>query len=300
MLDAIVNDQTALGVVLSLMGLVGGGFLSWLFTFFYFKKGQSRRLLCYTTRSSEYLGYSEADFHGLPVHYGNKQLQNPVRYTVYIWNCGNVTLNNSDISTVDPLAFGQSQIEILETAPIWSTRESINPTLILDASKTKLFVNFDFLDPSDGIAVQFLADRPSAERRWPDRLQAYGTIKGLNRAPFHVAAAFDARSWWSTYAGMAALLFFAFCTGAIVYDAWLSGMVLTSIIKVLAAIIFGLISIGIAIFTFEGIGDRTFVVPALLRRPDESESEGEGELKANLDHLMVAQSMARATKLPKQ
>jgi hypothetical protein len=206
---------------------------------------------------------------------------------VYVWNCGNVTLYNSDISTVDPLAFGQSQIEILETAPAWSTRESINQKLMIDANKTKIFVQFDFLDPGDGIAIQFLADRSSDAPRWPDRLQAYGTVNGLNRAPFHVAAGFEARSWWATYAGIAALLFFAFCTAGIAYDAWLSGMVLTSVIKVLAAIIFGLISIAIAIGTFEGVGDR-FVIPALLRKPGE---QSEIPLHPRMVHPLVVRAL---------
>jgi hypothetical protein len=264
--------------------LIGGGFLSWLFTFVYFKKGQSLRLLCYTTRDTDYLGYRRADFNNLSVRYGDQQLVNPVRYTLYVWNCGNVTLNNSDISRVDPLAFGQSEIEILETTPIWSTRDSINPKLTIDVSKTKVFLEFDFLDPQDGFAVQFLADRPAQERRWAGTLQSYGTIKGLNRAPFRVAARFEKSSWWGTYVAVAAAVFFAFSAAATFYDAWQSGMAVTSFIKLLAAIIFGLIAIVITAMTFEGSSDRSFVIPSLLRRPGDTSDDVPSHVLARLEN----------------
>jgi hypothetical protein len=189
---------------------------------------------------------------------------------LYVWNCGNVTLNNSDISKVDPLGFGQSGIEILETAPIWSTRDSTNPKLTIDASKTKIFLEFDFLDPGDGFGVQFLADRSTPEARRSDILQSCATIKGLGRAPFRVAAGFEKASWWGTYVASAATLFFAFSAAALIYDAWQAGMVVTSFIKMLAGILFGLISIAITAMSLEAFGDRSFVIPALLRRPNET------------------------------
>jgi hypothetical protein len=269
MFELVQSKPKYFGIAIAILGLIGGGFLSWLFTFVYFKKGQSQRLLCYATRNTDYLGYRRADFHNLSVRYGDKQLVNPVQYTLYIWNCGNVTLHNSDISKVDPLAFGQTGIDILETAPVWSTRDSTNPKLTIDVSKTKLFLEFDFLDPGDGFAVQFLADRSNQEQRWPDALQSYGTIKGLSRAPFRVTPAFEKGSWWGTYAALAATLFFAFSSVALFYDAWQAGMVITSFIKVLAGIFFGLVAVAIAISLLERFGDRSFVIPALLRRPND-------------------------------
>src|SRR5258708_36662137 len=127
MLDQILDNANYLGIALALIGLVGGGFVSWIITFFYFKKGQTRKLLCYATSSGSYLGYNQGDFHDLSVRYGDKQLANPFRYTLYVWNCGNVTINRADISGIDPLAFGRNDLEVLETNPIWSTRDSTNP-----------------------------------------------------------------------------------------------------------------------------------------------------------------------------
>ena len=105
-----------------------------------------------------------------------------------VWNCGNVTINRDDISNIDPIAFGRNDIEILETNPIWTTRESTNPTHLIDTAKKKAVFEFDFLDPNDGFAVQFLADKADSETRWQTNLQCYGTIKGLTRSPYQVEA----------------------------------------------------------------------------------------------------------------
>jgi hypothetical protein len=67
-------------MALALAGLVGGGFVSWIVTFVYFKKAQTRKLLCYASYCTSYLGYNQGDFHDLSVRYGDKQLKNPFRY----------------------------------------------------------------------------------------------------------------------------------------------------------------------------------------------------------------------------
>ena len=97
MLNQLLSNSSYLSVVLALLGLVGGGLLSWLVTFAYFKKAQTRKQLCWAIYSTSYLGYDQGDFSDLSIHYGDKQLKNPFRYTLYIWNCGNVTLNRTDL-----------------------------------------------------------------------------------------------------------------------------------------------------------------------------------------------------------
>jgi hypothetical protein len=224
MLNGMLNNPNYLSVTLALVGLIGGSFVTWLVTFAYFKKAQTRKLLCYANSSTSYLGYNQGDFHDLSVRYGDKQLKNPFRYTLYVWNCGNVTINRADISNIDPLAFGRSDIEILETNPIWTTRESTNPKLLIDATKTKVAFEFDFLDPNDGFAVQFLADKANSDNWWQTNLQCYGTIKGLTRSPYQVEPNFTKAHWRSFIIGLVVFLFFGFCTIAMGYDAWLSGL----------------------------------------------------------------------------
>ena len=272
----MADNQTFLSIVLAIGGLLGGGLVSWVITFAYFKKAQTRKLLCYATYSANYLGYGGDDFHDLSVHFGDKQLKNPFRYTLYVWNCGNVTINRADISNIDPLAFGSSDIEILETTPIWATRESINAQLLIDASKKKLTFEFDFLDPNDGFAVQFLADKADSKQWWQTNLQCYGTIKGLSRLPHQVEAKFTETHWWSFLLGLAAIAFLGFCTLAMAYDAWLSGLSVYGLVRLLAAAIFGLITILAIVATFEDRGrSSSEAIPSLLRRSKHDPPEHE-------------------------
>jgi hypothetical protein len=274
MLDGLSTNSTSLSIILAVAGLLGGGLLSWVITFAYFKKAQSRKLLCYASRSTSYLGYNGGDFHDLSVRYGEKQLKNPFRYTLYVWNCGNVTINRADISNIDPLAFGRNDIEILETNPIWTTRESTNPKLMLDASKTRLTFEFDFLDPNDGFAVQFLADKADSKSWWQTNLQCYGTIKGLSRSPRQVEAKFTETRWWSLPLGLVAIAFLGFCTLAMGYDSWLSGLSVHGLVRLFAAVIFGLITVGATVATFQDRGrSSSEVIPSLLRRSEHGPPE---------------------------
>jgi hypothetical protein len=286
MLDQILDNANYLAIVLALMGLVGGAVASWFTTFVYFKKGQTRKLLCYASSSASYLGYNQGDFHDLSVRYGDKQLANPFRYTLYVWNCGNVTINSADMSSIDPLAFGRNDIEVLETNPIWSTRDSTNPKLLIDATKKKIVFEFDFLDPNDGFAVQFLADKSNSDAWWQTNLQCNGTIKGLTRSPYQVATKFNKTRWWSFFIGLALFLFFGFCAIAMGYDAWLSGFSLAGLVRTLAAAIFALFAFLTAIINLE---DRTNssaeVIPALLRKSNEIPPDDDRMSPRVLAHL---------------
>jgi hypothetical protein len=270
MLNQILDNANYLSIALGLISLIGGSFLSWIVTFIYFKKGQTRKLLCYATSSASYLGYNQGDFHDLSVHYGEKQLANPFRYTLYVWNCGNVTINSADISGIDPLAFGRSDIEILETNPIWSTRDSTNPKLLIDATKKKIVFEFDFLDPNDGFAVQFLADKPNSDTWWQTNLQCYGTIKGLTRSPYQVTTKFHKTHWWSFFIGLAVFLFFGSCAIVMGYDAWLAGSSFAGLVRAIAAAIFGLCTFLTATITLEDRASSSAeVIPTLLRKSNE-------------------------------
>jgi hypothetical protein len=273
MLNGMLDNSNYLSITLALVGIIGGGFVSWMITFAYFKKAQTRKLLCYANISTSYLGYNQGDFHDLSVRYGDKQLKNSFRYTLYVWNCGTVTINRADISNIDPLAFGRNDIEILETNPIWTTRESTNPKLLIDVTKKRVVFEFDFLDPNDGFAVQFLSDKDDSDAWWQTNLQCYGTIKGLTRSPYQVEAKFTKTHWWSFFIGLAVFLFFGFCALAMGYDAWLSSLSFSGLVRVLAAAIFAVITIFAAMITLQDrVGSSAEVIPALLRRANDSPS----------------------------
>ena len=55
MLNGVLSNSNYLSMALALVGLVGGGFVSWIITFAYFKKAQTRKLLCYASYCTSYL-----------------------------------------------------------------------------------------------------------------------------------------------------------------------------------------------------------------------------------------------------
>jgi len=88
--------------------------------------------------------------------------------------------------------------------------------------------------------------------------------------------------------GLAVFLFFGFCTIAMASDAWISGISIPGLVRILAAILFLAISIITAAIT---LSDRTRrsaeVIPPLLRRSNE-QMAGEPvdfELLAHIEHM---------------
>jgi hypothetical protein len=219
------------------VALVAGGFLSWLLPFAFFRSEQPKKLICYTHRVSPILQSDPKAFEDLSVRYAERELTFPVRYTLYVWNCGDVTITGADLVKADPFGFGRAELDILETTPVWSTRNGVNAQCRIDAAKNKLLFAFDVLAPNDGFAVEFLADLRNGKRRKFD-LKSCGTIAGLSRPPVHAQGAYErARRWQGTLAvaGMAVCLVSTFLMA---FDAWHSGLGLLAAVKVLAMLLF--------------------------------------------------------------
>src|SRR5919108_845986 len=176
MLDASFADTLSLG-------------LSWLLPFALLKSGQPKKLLCYAHRVSPFLQSDRKAFEDLSVRYAERELIYPVRYTLYVWNCGDVTITASDLSKGDPFGFGRPDLDILDCTPVWSTRDGVNAKCRINPAKNRLLFEFDVLVPNDGFAVEFLADFPNAKRRRKFGLKSFGTIKGLSKPPLHARGA---------------------------------------------------------------------------------------------------------------
>ncbi|WP_146618927.1 hypothetical protein [Rhodoplanes elegans] len=272
-----------------LASLIGGAILSWITALYYFKKGQSKKLLCYSIVSYSFLGRNRREFEGLTVSYKDNKIQDPVKYTIFVWNCGNVTIDGKEISRSDPVGFEYNNAEILEIAPARPTRSSISPKISLEARKSCFFLDFDFLDPDDGIAIELIVNRNSANSAPP---KIRGTVKGLNRAPVNVAARFNRNSWIGSYLSVASAAFFGFSTALMGYDSWQSGFGFEGIVKGFSCFMFLILSItSIAAFfsSLPPIQDPT--IPPLLRRQGEREDDiwdAKRELDRTRESLQIA------------
>jgi hypothetical protein len=247
--------------------------LSWLLPFA-FKGAQQKKLICYAHRASPFLQSDRKAFEDLSVRYAERELSYPVRYTLYVWNCGEVTITGADLSRGDPFGFGRADLEVLDDTPVWSTRTGVNARCRINPARNRLLFDFDVLVPNDGFAVEFLADLPDAKRRQRFELKPCGTIKGLSRAPLYARGAYDHSKGWQSTLALAGLALFLLSTALMAYDTWNSGLNLLGAVKLLAALVFAAAATVMGGLLMSALDKSTTIkVPRLLYRGQQSPVE---------------------------
>jgi hypothetical protein len=271
-MHAVLADAVTIGLAVD--GLIAVGFLGWLLPSVFFKSRQPKKLMCYAHRV---LPFSQSDpktFEDLSVRYADRELICPVRYTLYVWNCGDVTITGSDLAKADPFGFGRNDLDVLDTMPVWSTHDGVNARCRIDSARNKLLFEFDVLAPYDGFAVEFLADFSAAKRRRKFDLKSCGTVKGLSRPPRNAQGAYDRAKRWQGSLALAGLAICLLSTTLMAYDAWNSGFNLLGAVKLLAALLFAAAAVVMGGLLLS-VRDKstTIKVPRLLYRSQHSPIE---------------------------
>lgn len=91
------------------------------------------------------------------------------------WNGGNATLDSAALVSSDPLRIEvPNDCEILQVQIASSTRDVIGASVTMNPQEpSQALLNFDFLDPNDGVHVRVL------HTAGPASVQLRGTLKGL-------------------------------------------------------------------------------------------------------------------------
>jgi hypothetical protein len=262
-----------LSIELAADGFIAVGFVSWLLPFAFFN-GHAKKLICYAHRAAPFLQSDRKAFEDLSVRYAERELTFPVRYTLYVWNCGDVTITGADLSKGDPFGFGRSDLDVLDYTQVWSTRDGVNARCRLNPARNRLLFDFDVLVPNDGFAIEFLADLPNAKRRQKFELKSCGTVKGLSRPPLHARGGDDRSRGWQSTLALVGLALFMLSTALMGYDAWNSGLNLLGAVKMLAVLLFAAAAMVMAGLLISALDKSTTVkVPRLLYRGQHSPIE---------------------------
>jgi hypothetical protein len=269
---AFLADALTYGLVAD--GLFAVGALSWLLPFAFLRNGQPKKLICYTHRAAPFLQSDRKTFEELTVRYADRELIYPVRYTLYVWNCGDVTITSADLSKGDPFGFGRADLDVLDYTSVWSTREGVNARCRVNPARNRLLFDFDVLVPNDGFAIEFLADLPNAKQRRKFELKSCGTIKGLSRPPLHARGADERGRGWQGTLALVGLALFLLSTSLMAYDAWNSGFNVLGAVKVLAVLLFAAAATVMGGLLISALDRSTTVkVPRLLYRGQHSPIE---------------------------
>jgi hypothetical protein len=173
-------------IVLALLGVLGGGIVS----LFFYRKALQRREISYATDIDRLIWSRGRAFSDIELLYKGQKLSDPRKAIYYVWNSGNCTINASEVAPADPITIGANNIHILGAEIPLSTRRVIGAKLDLRSSSEAL-LNFDFLDPGDGIVVEIFYDLHSDDKALGRIPVVRGTLKGSLTPPILRDVAFQ-------------------------------------------------------------------------------------------------------------
>lgn len=154
-----------LGSVLGILGIFLG------FYFYLAGKVVSRISLHHVELSVIGSATSVCDEH-LEIKFQNEPVKRLTKNLTRLWNSGNKTINGADIVRMDRLrAFVSPDNKILQVWIIKKTRDIVEVNYEIKGNE--VFIDFDFLDQSDGFAIEITHSGGLGELEWA------GTIKGM-------------------------------------------------------------------------------------------------------------------------
>lgn len=143
-------------------------------------------------RSLRLLGKEEQELPPeVEIRYKDKEVQRLTLTSVYFWNDGRTMMRGNQIVEDDPLRYEfDPSDEILKAHVATSTKPANKVTArAADNDKHTLLVDFDYLDPGDGVRIDIL--HTSAHRYPKIEGSLRGIPKGVSRIDPSPASAFD-------------------------------------------------------------------------------------------------------------
>ncbi len=160
------SSEPLVGTLLGIAGIV-------MAIYFYFKSRQFSRLALQTHEIAVIGGRTSAFDDHLEIRFGGEIVDRVTMTRSVLWNAGNVTIEGNKIVSSDPLRFQvNSENKILKIDIILQTR-SVNDINFKRVDQNILLVDFDFIDPKDGITVEITHSGTIGE------IKLLGTIRGI-------------------------------------------------------------------------------------------------------------------------
>ncbi len=146
-----MNDPyawTALAII-AILGII--------LTFYFALRGRKIRKISFDKSSYTIVGNINEELKDLEIKYDNKIIDSLSITKIAIWNDGNQKLEETDFASSKPLAIeAPYDCKILNSSIIISSEEANSFSIDMDNEKNMIFINFEYIDPKEGIIVQVL------------------------------------------------------------------------------------------------------------------------------------------------
>lgn len=157
----------------------------------------------------------------IEILYKGTKVDRLTKTIIVFWNNGTETIDGKDVVLTDPITFSFSDGQkIISQQIIKTSREVNNPKVSTPVgAENSAVIEFDFLDPNDGFAIEFLH---TDTKRYPDYS---GTIKGVPSGIYDAGRVIS----YSTPTGNSLLDIIFKSRRKIIYLAFIMGLVVLSL-----------------------------------------------------------------------
>ena len=121
--------------------------------------GKKRKQFSYYIKTNELVLKGSSQIKNLTVSYAGKEIPDLSISHFYIWNSGNLVVNNDDIVSAKPLCIKNTAESTILEAVIIRENEETN-AFSISSHEEKAIIDFDYVEPGQGILVQVLHTGP--------------------------------------------------------------------------------------------------------------------------------------------
>ena len=151
-----------------------------VFATYFYIKSKKVKLPLYSYWNVNIINELVNKFESLEMTYSGLSIENLSVTKILFWNGGNDTIDNKDISSVDPLKIRVNEnYEILESNVLYSKNPANQFSIKTSDDKSYAALEFDFLDKDEGGLIQLIHTGISDKD-----IEIHGTIKGAGK-PVH-------------------------------------------------------------------------------------------------------------------
>jgi hypothetical protein len=252
--------------------LIAGCVLSYIF----YRLSLNRTHLTYAIVERRLIFRSPEYPSELKITFGGEELEAVNRATIYLWNTGNQAITDADLNTTAPL-----QYKVLEGAKPLQVSVANMSRPANNARLDGTNIEFDYLNPGDGLVIEIFLSRPYEEDKRRSRsVSVEGEVVGIRGGLKEEDASNDFGMVFSM--GITGSLMLV-ASWALIEPVIAEGLTFSfgPIVRTLGAIVFAPIGIALTLWA----GHSLFVskrVPRTLIRSDERISGSQGRFQVTL------------------
>lgn len=152
---------------------------AFVFAIYTWIAGKKKKEFSYFSNSYKIIQKGKSSIPQLQLTYENRNIEDLSITKYAIWNSGNEVINTNDIVSERPLKITASSGAVILNTKVIVESEETNKFIIDEQQENSSTINFDYVDPRDGIVIQIIHTGENLE--FDGKIKGGKKFKNLNK-----------------------------------------------------------------------------------------------------------------------